>query len=148
MLCLDRQAIELGSYRGRSTCCIAAVASSVLSIDSHTGDRHTGPQDTYGDLLANLEGCGVAEKVRAVKVRIERADAYVVPGAFDVAYVDCEHTYESTLAGLALAIQAVKPGGVVAWHDADMNDVRRAATDCGLSTLGTIDRLAWGFRPS
>src|SRR5262245_50782959 len=54
-----KDVLELGSYKGKSTVCMAQTARLVVSVDPHQGDRGLGPADTFAEFRANIEAAGV-----------------------------------------------------------------------------------------
>lgn len=141
-LAVGRRVLEVGSYHGRSTIAMAEVALGVVSVDHHRGDEGTGPSDSEAAFRANLEAFGVAAKVD-VRVADVAEVAFGLLGPFDMAFVDGSHTYEHVFRDLTVAIDAVKLGGVVAWHDANYESVFNATFDHGLTTMGRVGNLAW-----
>lgn len=140
-LAANKTVLELGSYLGRSTVCMADVAHHVTSVDWHRGDADTGPADTLAEFLANLHACGAAGKVLAIVQAIE-SFTFDAP-IYDLVFVDASHDAVSVLQHTRLALRAVKPGGVIAWHDAHYDSVQQAIRACGLAPTDMVDSLAW-----
>jgi len=141
-LAVGRRVLEIGSYHGRSTIAMAEVAASVVSVDHHKGDEGVGPADTEASFRANLETFEVAHKVD-VRVADVADVAFHLFEPFDMAFVDGSHVYEHVFRDLAAAIDAVRPGGIVAWHDANYFSVASAVEAHDLKTMGRIGNLAW-----
>lgn len=139
-LSLGCDVLELGSYKGRSTVCVAQVARSVTSVDWHRGDEGCGHADTLAEFTANLEAHGVSDKVRVVLNRIEDVR---FPPAFDLAFVDASHDAEGAEVSTRVALASVRPGGLVVWHDWDAEGVRAGVAACGLQPTGFRETLAW-----
>ena len=128
--------LELGSYKGRSTVCLALVAAHVVSVDTHRGDADTGPTDTLADFRANLQAHGVADRVTSVVGRFGFTDAFfdaIGPVPFDFVFIDGAHDAASVEHDTRLALAVVKQGGVIAWHDLD-----RVRVQDGLHRAGVI----------
>jgi SAM-dependent methyltransferase len=127
-LAAGRDVLEIGSWQGRSTVCLARPAKHVTAVDHFRGDAGTGPADgTEAAFRANLDRYGVAGKVT-----VHACDAAAAPladAAFDLAFVDGAHDYASVARDLAIAARCVRPGGVIACHDWNYPEVRRAAAD-------------------
>ena len=134
-----RRVLEVGSYQGRSTICLAYSALWVVSVDWHRGDAGTGRADTLPAFCANLERYGVASKVRKVVARVQDVADLFAPGVFDLAFVDGAHDRESVLRDAEFARRVVRPGGAVAFHD--WPDV--GPFDWLGTPAGAVDGLAW-----
>jgi predicted O-methyltransferase YrrM len=121
--------VEIGSFRGRSTIILARSADDgveVVAIDPHAGgDR--GPQeitpdarrgaDDHAVFQANLQGAGVADRIRHVRAMSQDAlDA--VDGPVDMLYVDGAHRYAPARADIERWGVRVSAGGTMLIHDA------------------------------
>lgn len=126
-LAAGRRVLEIGSYCGRSTVCLARTAAAVTAIDPFTGESTPNPGDTFPEFAANLERYGVAGKVTAYRTRFED---WTPAGLFDLVHLDAQHDYLSVVNQLDRLRPLLAPHGVVALHDyanADFPGVRRAA---------------------
>jgi len=116
-LCEYKRVLEIGSYCGRSTVCIAQAAISVVAVDPHSGLKTTTmPRDTYMTCKANLARyqCNNVEVVRATSD--EWAATYSGP-AFDVVFIDGNHQYAAVLSDIAIAERVLAANGVILFHD-------------------------------
>lgn len=108
--------LEVGSYCGRSTVCLARTAKCVSAVDTFDGRGTAAEGDTYPTFAMNLERYGVADKVQAVRGP-SAAVLPDLPAVYDLAFIDASHDYESVKADAGLAAARLKPGGVLAFHD-------------------------------
>jgi predicted O-methyltransferase YrrM len=122
------QAVEIGSYRGRSAIVLASAApegATVVAIDPHAGNDR-GPQEIHGTqeegqsdheaFLANLERAGVAGRVR--HVRLPSGDALAeVRGDIELLYIDGAHRYRFARDDIRAWGARVAPGGTLLIHD-------------------------------
>lgn len=145
-LAAGKRVLELGTWKGRSTICMAGVAASVMTVDHHEGDHNTGPADTLAEFLDNVERSGMAEKVHWRRVDVARCDD-LDAASYDLAFVDVEHSISCTALALGVALKCLKPGGVIAWHDADWPDVRSAVAAAGLHPMASAGSLEWCIVP-
>ncbi len=149
MMAYGKHVLEIGSWKGRSTVCMAQVARTLVAVDHFKGDMGTGLACTFDEYTRNLERFGVADKVKTfwTSLRDFIYDKYPVmfAGTFDLAFVDCEHTEAATTEALRVAIRCVKRGGIVAWHDADFPEVRSAVHRAGLVPFAGVDTLEWAL---
>ena len=111
--------LEIGSYCGKSTICMAQSARLVVAVDWHRGDPDAGFGDTLGEFWANLKEYRVADVVVPVAGRIEQVAGLLEDSAFDFCFVDGSHDQFSVKRDADIARRVVKAGGVVAFHDWD-----------------------------
>jgi predicted O-methyltransferase YrrM len=146
-LAQNGRVLELGAWKGRSTVCLAAVADSVVSVDTHNGDRHTGPADTYAEFLVNLVTHGVLGKVTSLRMDHDELTPECVGNSYSLVFVDGTHTAEAVKRDTRLALHAVSGlGGVVAWHDWSYPSVLEGVRWAGIDPAtidGQVGDLAW-----
>lgn len=148
-LAAGRIVLEIGSWRGRSTVCLAQVATRVYALDWHRGDADTGAAWTLPDCAANLFRRGLENRVVLLVGRTADVAPLLRNGLCDMVFVDGGHDRETVAADLRLALRAVRPGGVLALHDWGHTGVRAAVADelGGLAPDGTAGSLAWFILP-
>lgn len=140
--------LELGSYCGRSTLCMAdAGASAVVSVDRHRGDAGTGPADTLAEFAANLAAHLDSGRVVAVLARIEHAAGLLPDAAFGLAFIDSAHDADAVERDTRVALRCVRPGGAIAWHDHNYPSVREGIARCGLAPRRVAGTLAVARAP-
>lgn len=146
-LAMGKHCLEIGSYQGKSTVCLAQSAESVVSIDWHRGDPQAGHSHTLPAFFANLEGYGVLDKVRVLVGRAADIGPLLVPEQFDFAFVDGGHDADNVRTDLSLCSRLVRPGGVIALHDWPQV-AEFAAPLVGMENLlGSADTLYWFRKP-
>src|SRR5436190_24203954 len=93
-------AIEIGSYRGRSTCFIARAAAHVIACDPFTGQPHPRAEQHVVDFAevrrafhTNVAACGVARKVELLACTSRMAYESLSKRApiVDLIFVDGSH---------------------------------------------------------
>jgi predicted O-methyltransferase YrrM len=120
------QAVEIGSFRGRSASVLATGTERVVCIDPHLGSDR-GPQEIEADpargasdydaFTVNLAAAGVAGRV--THVRELSSDALgAVEGPIDVLFVDGAHRYGPALDDVRRWGDRVPAGGRMLVHDA------------------------------
>lgn len=142
-LATGQHVLEIGTYKGRSTACMAVVAQRVVSVDHHRGDDRTGRGNTVAAFLTNMEAAGVSERVLSIVADAAFVGRYLAHDAFGLVYIDDDHSFDSVLASTKLALMKLESGGTIAWHDWDQADVRRAVTELGLRPDAACETLAW-----
>lgn len=104
--------LEIGSYCGLSTVCMARTAEHVTALDYFDGRGTPAPRDTLAEFSDNLRRYGVSHKVAAC-----------IPGstlpreAYTRVFIDAAHDRDSVAADLELARSVMPAGGLVAFHD-------------------------------
>lgn len=122
------QAVEIGSFRGRSAIVLASAApkgATVVAIDPHAGNDR-GPQEIHGTqeegqgdhdaFVANLERAGVSDRVRHVR-RPSSEALGDVKGDVDLLYIDGAHRYRFARDDIRDWTPRVAPGGTLLIHD-------------------------------
>jgi predicted O-methyltransferase YrrM len=144
-LAAAQDVLEIGAFHGRSTCCLAAVARLVISVDWHRGDDRVGNVRTLSKLMANIEAAGVRDRVIPIVGRVEQVSKFLADSKYGLVFIDDDHgntVGESTY----LAMEAVAPHGAIAWHDADIPAVAKmihmVAGDRKVHRAGS---LAWVY---
>ncbi len=138
LLAQNRVVLEIGSYLGRSTICMARTAKIVYALDWHRGDwsvrrnlkkDEQKEEDTLFQFLQNLELYGVREKVIPLVACTNQLTSVLGSSWADLIFVDGAHDTESVKADLRLALRCLKSGGVIALHDWHYVDVQQAAQE-------------------
>ena len=113
--------VEIGSFKGRSTCFLAfgcrRTKKRVFAIDTFTGnDCDFGYRDFFGEFSVNVNRCGLSEYVQPVVGLSSRvAKAWNKP--IHLLFIDGSHRYEDVLSDFEGFFPHVVPGGIVAFHD-------------------------------
>jgi predicted O-methyltransferase YrrM len=113
--CTGRGAIvELGSWRGRSTICLALGSKEGSGVPVVAVDRHM--DKTFVDFQENIRRAGVADLVRPIRATSDEAF-----GDFDepieLIFIDASHKYEDVRRDFDQWVPLVVEGGTVAMHD-------------------------------
>lgn len=113
-----KRVLEIGSYCGRSTICIAQTADRVVSIDPHDGRATPMEIETYDHFNKNLLAYGVRHKVDEIIGTID--DYFELDNRerrFDLIFIDGAHDYESVKNDIEKSLELLAPGGLIAFHD-------------------------------
>ena len=111
-LARGKRVLEIGSYCGLSTVCMARTAESVMCVDYFDGRATAEPDDTFETFTANCKRYGVAEKIT-----IAHPDAQIPLPYYDIAFIDGDHSKEAVEADIAKCLEVLKPDGLIAFHD-------------------------------
>ena len=119
--------VEIGSFKGRSTCCFAygcrGTTKRIFAIDTFAGNNSdfkegkTFQGGSYFDVFwHNLESRGLAQFVTPIRgLSIDAARTWSEP--IDLLFIDGSHVYEDVVSDFENFFPHVKPGGIVAFHD-------------------------------
>jgi len=120
----DGTFIEVGSWKGKSIIYLAqrcqdiGKSCTLYAVDTFQGDAETGKADVYQEFKKNLKSAIVAFDVETVVMpSIEAAEKF--KGEHDIIFLDAAHDEASVTADIAAWLPKVKPGGILAGHDAD-----------------------------
>ncbi len=144
--------VEIGSYRGRSTLCLAAGIrrrrrTRVFAVDPHV-------YGTAGELAANLAHFGMAELVTAVVApSVEAAEPWREP--VRLVFVDGDHQKASVEADVDAWLPHLEAGGFLLLHDSTSvgkfsgpAEVARARLRVGpeFDVVGRLGSITWARR--
>jgi predicted O-methyltransferase YrrM len=119
--------VEIGSFKGRSTCCLAygckGTDKHIFAIDIFDIERNIDfkPEERFDGIFFdvfwhNIEKCGLAAYVTPIRGwSSEVAKTWDKP--IDLLFIDGSHQYEDVLADFENFFPYVKVGGIVAFHD-------------------------------
>jgi predicted O-methyltransferase YrrM len=114
---LTGEIVEIGSFCGKSTICLAQSQGKVYAIDPHKGD--TGDEKfkpTYTQFMTNLKKAGVDTKVTPL-VKTSQAAAKTWKKKIRMLFIDGLHDEHHAKMDFELWSRHVVPGGVIAIHD-------------------------------
>jgi hypothetical protein len=130
-LAKDKIVLELGSFKGRSTVCMAEVAHHVVTVDWHGGDADGVPAGSFPDLEKNIQASGV-KGVALVNKRFEELDDFFLKAhRFDLVFVDGQHDAASVKRDAEIAKRT--GASVIAFHDATYPSVQEGARAAGFN---------------
>lgn len=148
----DGDVVEIGSFRGRSTLCLAAGLRDggrgrVYAVDPHR-------YETAQELQENIAHFGLKEHAElVVEPSVSVAARWRRP--VRAVFIDGDHSFEAATADIHAWSPHLAPGGFVLLHDStDLNGIdgpRRVARQyCRAGTLfdrvGTIGSITWARR--
>jgi predicted O-methyltransferase YrrM len=108
--------LEIGSYCGRSTICMAQTARAVYAVDTFDGRATPDVRDTFDEFSLNLDRYGVSGRVMVAVGK----SADVVPTLGErmtMAFIDGAHDEASVLADAALAASVLTQNSLICFHD-------------------------------
>lgn len=133
-LAKDKVCLEIGTWKGATAVAMGQVAKQVITIDTHKGDIHTGPADTYNIFMYNLKDAGLEDRVLVMVGESKDILPQLGINAFDLIFIDATHTYDAVMLDSTLSYPLLKENGIMVWHDYDENNL-------GHTLTGAIDRF-------
>lgn len=115
-LARGKRVLEIGSYEGRSTICMAQVAARVDCIDPGDGRATTDPGEHLEALKSNLARYGLKAEVRVHVGTTDECAPDLEPG-YDLIFIDGNHEQEFVEKDIQHAKRLLAPGGLLAFHD-------------------------------
>ena len=107
-----KDVLEIGSYCGKSSICIAQTAKSLVCVDYWDGRATAVPVNTLDNFTKNIHDYEVDHKITTA-----HPDDRFPAKSFDIAFIDGDHSREAVLADIDKALDSLKPGGLIAFHD-------------------------------
>ncbi len=138
-------ALEVGSFKGKSTCFIASgldPSARLACVDTWHNDAM--PYDNHGDVMSEfLENVsGYRNSIETHRGRsIDVAARWHRP--IDLLFIDGDHSYEGCSTDLKAWLGFVRPGGWIAFHDSSEEGVARAISEFLPKTLRGPQVNAW-----
>lgn len=118
--------LEIGSFKGKSTVGLAAVArrlrlAPVVTVDPHTAPARTDPAlhgetSSWDAFMATLRSAGLSGHVEAHRA-YSRDLARDWERPIRLLWIDGDHTYGGTMEDVLLFSRHLAPGGILAMHD-------------------------------
>lgn len=103
------RAVEVGSYRGVSTECLAMFCDQLYAVDPWAGEY-----DVYDVFIRNIERY---KNVIPIRETSQEASFRFDNESLDFVYLDGMHTYEHVVADIKAWLPLVRPGGFLCGHD-------------------------------
>ena len=119
-LAKDRVVLEIGSWLGRSTVCMARTAKLVVAVDHHHGPPYDGEGSTLNRFLANLW----REQITNV-IPFLADSGRALPflrREFGLVFIDGGHEMPEVIRDGLLAWECIVDGGSLAFHDYESHD--------------------------
>lgn len=121
----DGVILEIGSWKGKSTICLASGSllnskMKVYAVDPHTGSEEHQQADkkvwTFDEFTKNIKDAKVSDFVSPVlKTSQDAAKEFKQP--IQLLFIDGDHSYEGVKTDFDLWFPKVVNGGVIAFHD-------------------------------
>lgn len=123
--------VEIGTWRGRSTCCLASYLKKtgknarIYAVDTFDGSDEpihrtlidSMPVGLYDDFRLNLKSCNVDDIVVPIKSTSIDASKRFEDGSIDFIMIDGSHDYDSVKADIEHWLPKLKSNGLMAGDD-------------------------------
>jgi len=147
--------VEIGSWKGKSTICLAkgseaGYKAAVCAIDPHTGspEHHQkfGKVNTFHEFSLNLKKAKVDRRVHPIR----SASRDAVKGfnnPIGLLFIDGNHSIEAVKADFHLWFPKIEEGGIIAFHDSWHSDgpivvsARALLTSPKIKSPGVVDSI-------
>ena len=135
---------EIGTWLGRSIVYLAQSLKrkgkkvKLIAVDTFKGDpgvdEHSQVVQKMGGsikdaFLANIKRCGVDDMITVIEGSSVEAAKQIPDDSLAFCYIDAAHDYESVKCDIAAWRGKVTPNGLLAGHDAQWEEVRRAVSE-------------------
>lgn len=110
----DKDVLEIGAFKGRSTICMAQTAREVTVVDPFDARNTPKPGSTLREFSENICRYGVEKKINTL---VRLSGSFRTVCRFDLVFVDGDHEYEAVKKDIEWSIAHLKPGGLLAFHD-------------------------------
>jgi len=139
--------VELGSYWGESTMFFwkSGVFYKITAIDPGTPDNG-GPssnENIIKNIIVPSNGAVALMETDSHTARYAFQD-----GSLDLVYIDANHAYEHVIEDIRDWLPKVKPGGIIAGHDYNMEGVSRAVTEALGAPTEVFKDTSWYVKVS
>lgn len=154
----DGVILEIGSFKGKSTVCLAMGSSEgnkcqVYALDPHVGgieqDMWMKGRSSFEDFKTNIAKARVEDVVTPI-IRKSQEAATGWDKALSLLWIDGDHSYEAAKADFQLFSKWLIDGGVVAFHDSTQGELPRLIVEClgseGFVKLGLIDSITYATK--
>lgn len=149
-LAINRDVLEIGSFKGLSAWGMAIVAKSLCCVDTFKANSAGQHQmETYQTLKDFQSAIERFSNVGYIVGSSEQAAGTMDKlSTFDLIFLDAMHTYEDVKADIARWWPRVRPGGLMVFHDyrhKDFPGVAQAVDECfeEIPVENTVGTLAW-----
>lgn len=137
--------VEVGSWKGQSMAFLGqglkakGWAGRLVAVDTFKGEDNQPAH--YSDVLKNggtirplfeqnMKDCEIADLVEVLESDSVKATEHFKDGECSFVYIDAAHDFLSVVNDILAWLPKMKPGGTIAGHDYQSEDVRRAVYEC------------------
>jgi len=138
--------VEIGSWRGRSTCCMGSlIKNSNKNVKFYSVDTWEGSDEEehisfitelkskgktlFDEFQENIKSCGVDDVIIPIQSTSILAAEQFEDNSIDFLHIDASHDYENVIADINAWYPKVKPGGMITGDDYLWPGVKKAVNE-------------------
>ena len=116
--CKDKDVLEVGSYMGKSTICIASTAKSVVAVDTFKSlDDGLRQSDSHTTIVPFLENMSEFNNIITIVGESVKVSNHIKDNSKDIIFIDASHKYEDVKDDIRVWEPKLKKGGYMLFHD-------------------------------
>jgi predicted O-methyltransferase YrrM len=121
-LAKNKRVLEIGSYCGKSTICMARTAKWVMAVDPFDGSATPKPQGTLEKFKKNIKDRCLENRVdwyagTLESIKFHRMSRFLEGRPFDLAFIDGDHGHDAVSSDIANVLPLLADDGLIAFHD-------------------------------
>ena len=110
-----RNIFEFGTYRGQATCGLASISDDVRVFTLNLPPEQDSRYAPYiGQFIKKFPN---KERIIQLFADSKNLDTSPYSKKMDYIFIDADHSYECVKNDTAKALEMLRPGGVIVWHD-------------------------------
>lgn len=150
--------VEIGSWKGKSTICLANGSKTWSNIKIYAIDPHIGGiehqallnnKSSFEQFRQNIRNAKVDDIVFPI-VKTSQEAAKNWNQKIEFLWIDGDHSYEGAKSDFDLYNPYVVDGGLIAFHDSTQGDVNRVVYEVfsrdGFSNIKLVDSIVCGYK--
>lgn len=146
--------VEIGSFQGKSTICLALSGQKVVAIDPHKGtlDGKSKTAPTLQAFKANIARFGVKERVE-LKRQTSLSAAKTWKGAIKLLFIDGLHDFKNAQVDYLHWSPSLSAGGIIAMHDAfcgwegaEEVALKQIVSSAKYKEVGVVGSIVYGIK--
>ncbi len=151
--------VEIGSWKGKSTVCLALglknskSGKKVYAVDWHKGSNEHGHVNTFREFKKNIKKSGVSHHVVPVVMKSENAAKVWSKKKAPISFlwIDGSHEYEDVKKDFVLWNPYLIEGGIIAFHDTlfwsgPKRIVNEFVFKGNFRNIGIVDDITYGIK--
>ena len=116
--CKDKDVLEVGSYMGKSTVCIASVANSIVAVDTFKYIGESVPQSIFPTtIIPFLKNTVTFNNIITVIGKSVEVSKHIKDYSKDIIFIDASHEYKDVKDDIRVWKSKLKKGGYMLFHD-------------------------------